>query len=105
VLNYMTDMTAAPSGAAFPGAGSPWANLCAVGMTHVRMPNPVPAAKGAQPRLAAFWQSPAMTTKQLAVAATGLPTAIQNRKHTVYKTRVNAGGDGASGPHPEREPA
>ncbi len=46
-----------------------------------------------------------MTAKQLAAPATGLPTAISNRKHTVYKTRVNAGGDGASGPHPEREPA
>ena len=47
-----------------------------------------------------------MTQKQLEVApATGLLTATDNRKHNVYKTRVNAGGDGASGPHPEREPA
>jgi hypothetical protein len=106
VLNNTTDVTAAPSGAAFPGACSPWANLPAVGMSHVRTPNPVPAAsKGAEARLAAFRQIPAMTSKQLAVTATGLPSAIQNRKHTVYKTRVNAGGDGASGPHPEREPA
>ena len=27
------------------------------------------------------------------------------RKQYVHMTRVNAGGDGASGPHPEREPA
>jgi hypothetical protein len=27
------------------------------------------------------------------------------RKHNVHQTRVNAGGDGASGPHPERGPA
>jgi hypothetical protein len=27
------------------------------------------------------------------------------RKHSTYLTRVNAGGDGASGPYPEREPA
>jgi hypothetical protein len=105
VLNYTPDVTAAPSGAAFPGARSPWANLSAVGTSHVRMLNPVPAATGTEARLAAFRQSPAMTTKQLAAAAIGLPTAIQNRKHTVYKTRVHAGGDGASGPHPEREPA
>jgi hypothetical protein len=105
VLNYKLDVTVAPSGAAFPGVGSPWANLSAVGTSHLRMPNPVPAAKGAQARLAAFWQIPAMAQKQLAAKATGLPTAIQNRKHSVYKTRVNAGGDGASGPHPEREPA
>ena len=105
MLNYTIDVTAAPSGAAFPGAGSLWTSLSAVGTSHVRMPNPVPAANGAQARLAAFRQIPAMTTKQLAAQATGLPTATQNRKHTVYKTRVNAGGDGASGPHPEREPA
>jgi hypothetical protein len=105
VLNYTIDVTAAPSGAAFPGARSPWASLSAVGTSHVRMPNPVPAAKGTETRLAAFWQSPAVTAKQLAAQATGLPTATQNRKHNVYKTRVNAGGDGASGPHPEREPA
>jgi aconitase B len=107
VLNYYTlDVTAAPSGAAFPGAGSPWANLSAAGASHVRMPNPVPAAfKGAEARLAAFRQIPAMAAEQLAAKATGLPAAIQNRKHNVYKTRVNAGGDGASGPHPEREPA
>jgi hypothetical protein len=105
VLNNTTDVTVAPSGAAFLGACSPWANLSAVGMSHVRTPYPVPAAKGTDARLAAFRQIPAMTAKQLAAPATGLPSAIQNRKHTVYMTRVNAGGDGASGPHPEREPA
>ena len=108
MLNYTIDVTAAPSGAAFPGARSPWTMLQATGVSavdHVRMPNPVPAAKGTETRLAAFRQIPAVTTKQLAAQATGLPTATQNRKHTVYKTRVNAGGDGASGPHPEREPA
>jgi hypothetical protein len=110
VLNNTTDVTAAPSGAAFPGARSPWTNLQApglstVGTDHVRTPNPVPAAGVAEARVAAFWPIPAMTTKQLAATATGLPTAIENRKHNVYKTRVNAGGDGASGPHPEREPA
>ena len=105
MLNNTLDVTAAPSGAAFPGACSPWASLSAVGTSHVRMPNSVPAAKGAEARLAAFRRIPAMTAKQLAAPATGLPTATQNRKHSVYKTRVNAGGDGASGPHPEREPA
>jgi hypothetical protein len=105
VLNYTPDVTVAPSGAEFPGAGSPRAISSVVGTTHVRMPNPVPAAKGAEARLAAFRQIPAQTTKQLAAMATGLPSATQNRKHNVYKTRVNAGGDGASGPHPEREPA
>jgi len=105
VLNYTSDVTVAPSGAAFPGAGSPWAIPSAVWTTHVRMPNHVPAAKGTEARLGAFRQIPALTTKQLPAMATGLPSATQNRKHNVYKTRVNAGGDGASGPHPEREPA
>jgi hypothetical protein len=110
VLNYTIDVTAAPSGAAFPGARSPWTmpqapGLSAVGMDHVRTPNPVPVALAADARLGAFRQIPAMTQKQLVALAAGLPTATENRKHNVYKTRVNAGGDGASGPHPEREPA
>ena len=105
MLNYTLDVTVAPSGAAFPGARSSWPSLSAVGTSHVRMPNPVLAAKGTDARLVAFRQIPAMTAKQLVAPATGLPNAIQNRKHTVYMTRVNAGGDGASGPHPEREPA
>jgi hypothetical protein len=111
VLNNTIDVTAAPCGAAFPGARSPWTmlqatGLSAVGMNHVRTPYPVPVVLAADARLAAFGQIPAMTQKQLEVApATGLLTATDNRKHNVYKTRVNAGGDGASGPHPEREPA
>jgi hypothetical protein len=110
VLNNTIDVTAAPCGAAFPGARSPWTNLqafglSAVGMDHVRTPYPVPVAEATDARLAAFRQIPAMTQKQLVAMATGLPTATDNRKHNVYKTRVNAGGDGASGPHPEREPA
>ena len=109
MLNNTIDVTAAPCGAAFPGAGSPWTMLQATGVSavdHVRMPNPVPVVLAADARLAAFGQIPAMTQKQLEVApATGLLTASDNRKHNVYKTRVNAGGDGASGPHPEREPA
>jgi hypothetical protein len=74
-------------------------------MDHVRTPNPVPVAVAADAHLAAFGPLSAMTQKQLAAMATGLPTATDNRKQYVYKTRVNAGGDGASGPHPEREPA
>jgi len=109
VLNNTIDVTAAPCGAAFPGARSPWTMLQATGVSavdHVRMPNPVPVVLAADARLAALGQIPAMTQKQLEVApATGLLTASDNRKHNVYKTRVNAGGDGASGPHPEREPA
>ena len=110
MLNNTTDVTVAPSGAAFPGARSPWTMPQAIGLSavqtdHVRTPNPVPVAVATDARLAAFRQIPAMTAKQLVAPASELPSATQNRKHTVYKTRVNAGGDGASGPHPEREPA
>jgi len=111
VLNNTIDVTAAPCGAEFPGARSPWTMQQAIGLSavatdHVRTPYPVPVVLAADARLAAFGQIPAMTQKQLEVApATGLLTATDNRKHNVYKTRVNAGGDGASGPHPEREPA
>lgn len=106
MLNYTTDVTVAPKGAAFPGAGSPWATLSAAGMSHVRMPNPVQVATGPVAGPATFRRIPVVTATQLgAVKGTGLPSATQNRKHNVYKTRVNAAGDGASGPHPEREPA
>jgi hypothetical protein len=37
------------------------------------------------------------------LATDELPT--DNRKQYVHKTRVNANGEGASGPEPEREPA
>ena len=106
MLNNTIDVTAAPCGAAFPGARSPWIHLSAVQTDYVRTPNLLPVAVATDARLAAFRQIPAMTQKQVVVAmSTGLPTATDNRKHNVYKTRVNAGGDGASGPHPEREPA
>ena len=78
MLNNTLDVTAAPRGAAFPGAGSPWTmwqatGLSAVGMNHVRTPYPVPVVLAADARLAAFGQIPAMTQKQLEVApATGL---------------------------------
>jgi hypothetical protein len=44
-----------------------------------------------------------MMEQPVVLMAAALP--IDTRKQNVHKTRVNAGGDGASGPHPEREPA
>lgn len=106
MLNYTLDVTAAPMGAAFPGAGSPWAIVSAAGMSHVPMPSLVQVAAGPVAGPASFRQIPAMATPQPgAIKGTGLPSATQNRTHDVYKTRVNAAGDGASGPHPERGPA
>ena len=110
MLNNTIDVTAAPSGAAFPGARSLWTMIQAplpsgAGVDYVRKPNTVPVAVAAEARLAAFRLMPAMTQKQSVALVAGLHTANDTRKHNVYKTRVNAGGDGASGPHPEREPA
>ena len=53
-------------------------------------------------RIVASRRVPTMAQPAVLMAA-DLP--IDTRKQNVHKTRVNAGGDGASGPHPEREPA
>jgi hypothetical protein len=92
----------ARSGAALPGVRSPWANLSGAGANHVLAQLPSSAAAMPCTRFVAPRRVPAMV-HPLAVMAAGLP--IDVRKQYVHKTRVNAGGDGASGPHPEREPA
>jgi len=105
VETNLHEMPAARGGAAFTGACSPWTSVSGLGTSHVLAPNPAPAMGAWDARLAAFRQIPAMT-KQMAALAAVLPTATDDtRKQYVHKTRVNAGGDGASGPHPEREPA
>jgi len=89
-------------GAVLPGAVTPWAQLSGAGV-HSALPqtfSPVVVTTNPDfvtPRRAA------VMAQSLAVTANGLPNDI--RKQYVHKTRVNAGGDGASGPHPEREPA
>jgi hypothetical protein len=98
------DVKAAWGCASFHGVRSPWTSLSAVGLNHALTANPAPAAGAKDARLAAFRQIPAMT-KQTAALAAVLPTATDIRKQYLHQTRVNAGGDGASGPHPEREPA
>jgi hypothetical protein len=97
------DITAARGGAFFAGVCSPWTSLSGMRTNHVLVPNPAPAAAVPDAHLAAFRQIPAMTKPTAALAAE-LQSATDTRKQYVHKTRVNAGGDGASGPHPEREP-
>jgi hypothetical protein len=92
----------AESGAALPGVRCPWANLSGAGANYALAQLPSPAVVLPHTRFAASRRIPAMM-QPLAVMAAGLPVDI--RKQYVHKTRVNAGGDGASGPHPEREPA
>jgi hypothetical protein len=89
-------------GAALPHALSPWAvTLSGTGLKYVPAQTPALVALMANADFVMPRRS-AVETRSLAVIA-GLP--IDNRKQYVHKTRVNAGGDGASGPHPEREPA
>jgi len=101
---YTTNVAAAHMGAACLGVRSPWANLAVVGVSHALAPNAVLAAASTGTRLAAFWQAPAQMTQSVLMSAELLPTVSDTRKpKNVHKTRINAGGYGAMGPHPERE--
>jgi hypothetical protein len=104
---YTNDFAAARTGAALLGVCSPWMSLSVesvAGASHVRTQNPVLAAGIPGARLAAFWPVPAMTPTADLVSGEQL-AANGTRKQNVHKTRINAGGYGAMGPHPEREPA
>ena len=106
---YTTNVTVAQMGAACLGVGSPWTNLSVAGVNHALAPNAVRATVSADARLAAFRPDPApMTnapmTQSALMTAELLPTVNGTRKQNhVQKTRINAGGYGAMGPHPERE--
>jgi len=103
---YTYDVTAARSGAAIWAACSPWMSLSVesgIGAKHARSQNPVLAAGTPDARSAASRLFPAMP--QAAVLLPELPAVNGTRKQNVHKTRINAGGFGAMGPHPEREPA
>jgi hypothetical protein len=93
-------VSVANSGTALPGVRSPWATLSGAGVNHA-LPL-IPDAAAAMPctRFVASRRIPA--TAPLSVIG---ELSTDTRKQYVHKTRVNAGGDGASGPHPEWEPA
>jgi hypothetical protein len=46
-----------------------------------------------------------MTPTAALIGSGEQPAVNGTRKQNVHKTRINAGGYGAMGPHPEREPA
>jgi hypothetical protein len=98
----MLHVPVARGGAVLSSVRSPWANLSCAGVNHALAQIPGSAVVTPCTRFAALRRIPAME-QPLAVMAAGLPRDI--RKQYVHKTRVNAGGDGASGPHREREPA
>jgi hypothetical protein len=99
LINTIT-VAVARSGADLPGVCSPWTNPSGTGAQYAFAQLPITAGTPS-PRFVASRRVPAM--QPAAFMAAALPTDV--RKQNVHKTRVNAGGDGASGPHPEREPA
>jgi hypothetical protein len=93
----------APVGAVLPGVVCPWENSSGAGV-HSALPQNFSSVVFVSTN--ADFVAPRGTRGMawpLAVMASGLPVDI--RKQYVHKTRVNVGGDGASGPHPEWEPA
>jgi hypothetical protein len=105
-----TRLGAACPGVGSPVVGSPWTNLLAVGAKHALGQSPVLLAgspaerRAAVARRAAYRPVQAPMTQLAAMSAELLPTVNVTRKQSnVHKTRINAGGYGAMGPHPERE--
>ena len=110
--NFTRIVAVAGMGAACTGVCSPWVNLVGTGVnlavagaTHARMQHLILPVGNSDARRVEFPPAVAAMT-QLAMSSVSLPTAKETRKQTsVQKTRINAGGYGAMGPHPEREPA
>ena len=102
MLINTSNVAVATGGAALPGVRSPWATVFCAGVNHAQAQFPGWAVVTPSTRFVALRRMPAMV-QPLAEMAVALPIDI--RKQYVHKTRVNAGGDGAMGPHPERAPA
>jgi hypothetical protein len=107
VDNFTQNVAVAGMGAAFTGVCSPWDNLAIAGATHARMQHLVlPVGNRGAWRDESRVEFPStMSATQLAMTAAPLPSSEARMQKTVKKTRINAGGYGAMGPHPEREPA
>jgi len=101
---YTSIVAAAANGAAFSGVAAPWTSLTAVGTNHALTQNHPLAVGSPDARRAAFRPIPAAMAPSALMAAELLPAVSDTRKQkNVQKTRINAGGYGAMGPHPERE--
>ena len=101
-----TYVAATHPGAAFLGVCSAWTAISGAGANYVLIPKHVPAAAWADARAAAFGPVPAMPTPLGTAPAAEQRLVIETDKQTtVHKTQIGAGGNGAWGPHPEREPA
>jgi hypothetical protein len=104
---YTTNVAAARLGAACLGvatARSPWATLAVVGAEHALPATAVLAVDRPGANRVAHRRIPASTQHFTQMSSGLLPVGNGTRKQTnVQKTRINAGGYGAMGPHPERE--
>ena len=89
-------------GAVLSGVVTPWAQPSGAGV-HSALPQNLGPAFASTDVVFVTPRRAAAMAQTVAVMAAGLPIDI--RKQYVHKARVNVGGDGASGPHPEREPA
>lgn len=111
--DFMTDVAVARLGAAGSAARSPWLNVAASGMNHALGQSLVLAAGRVDEHRAASRPVPAPQTAQgmaqhaqpAVLVAELRPTTVNvtRKPKNVHKTRINAGGYGAMGPHPERE--
>jgi len=104
---YLTQVTAARAGADFQGVCSLWPSPVVARVNHAQNPlliADITAAGAPDARLVAPRPVPAMTRQIVDMVDEPL-TVNGNRKQTVHKTRISAGGYGAMGPHPDREPA
>jgi hypothetical protein len=100
---HVTAMTG--SAAAFLGVRSEWASLVNAGPNYAPTLNSVLVAGLLDARCAAFPAAPAPTMQREPMAAVLPIVNLARKQNNVHKTRIGAGGHGAMGPHPEREPA
>jgi hypothetical protein len=120
-VDDFTIMTAAARlGAAFPGGCSPWTAVVAAGADHALAWNlALPVGVSSDVHSEAMSHGGAVSTqaRPLSVEQNLLPqwaakrgtallpttVTVTRKPMNAHKTRINAGGYGAMGPHPERE--
>ncbi len=102
--NITTYVAATAIGAAFPGAAcSAWATPSRVGDNRARTQLVALAAGQPAAGLAALRHGPAPTAHLVPMAKPLTGAHSSKQSNNAHKTRINAGGYGAMGPHPERE--
>jgi hypothetical protein len=104
VMTNVLRLSVARGGAALSGVGFPWASTLS-GVGHSYVPAQIPGSAVVMARVAEFAVTPRTPAIERPLAVMAELPLVDNRKQNVHTTRVHAGGDGASGPHPEREPA